>query len=164
MFLADGRAIDLDKLRVRSPVMEVRQYGLGVGRPTIGSSLEVSHGGLIQLADESPGIARGALSQVPSDNEFCGSLDGDKAVGIPSLRVAAGVVLFLAAAIAPNFVALDIAHPQAAKCTLKQPFAMLANQDKHVQDCVAVNSQDSLDAAHAYAFDEQADNLSDLFR
>jgi len=137
---------------------------VNVGLEAVCSDLELTLRGLIDLFRKGYGVACRPPSKMPRHDQLTIPLQSHEAVGVSPQRVAGHVVLFFAAYIAPNLVALNVFDRKLAEAIFQQPLASVASQHQEPENGVAVSTGYPLNGAHRHALDKQRDNARGPFR
>jgi hypothetical protein len=128
--------IDLYQLREVNAMGERGIDGPDLGRKAIGAQLEclARSNGIAKSLNEG---VRGLLVATPQSevqNKLAVTLDGDECVGIPdavAVRFVWPLVGFLLLNETPDFIALNIRHPDIANLLTHDPLAVLASEHQH---------------------------------
>src|SRR5208282_3596566 len=163
VFVVRAALVHLYQLGIIDAGSKCRVDGVKVRRKAIGGDLKLSRGGAVEFLSERHCIPTRATAQVPRQYELGVPLHSDKAVGVTAKRIAVCVALLFAANVCPDFIALDIGHREVMNHVFEEPLAVVANDHHDVQDGVAVDACNSLDAPNRTTLDEQPDDLGNLF-
>jgi hypothetical protein len=155
-----GRGIDFYQLREVNASSKAILNGIHIGPESICRDLKVALSCLIDLLSESHSITRRSASKMPSHNDLAVTLDGNETVSISAHRVAIDIVLFLAPDVAPNFIALDIAHGQCVDSVFEKPFALLTYLNKQGKNRGVVKAGNALNGTDRASLDKKLYSLA----
>lgn len=130
----------------------------------IGSDLEVSRRGTLQLLREGHRVSRRASSEMPCQNQFCVALNCNKAIGVAAKRIAVQIPPFLTPDKTPYLVALNIRNGEIADSALQEPLALVAYEDNQRKYCGVVKASKTLDCANRASLYEKLNRLSSFFQ
>src|SRR5437016_568403 len=131
-----------------------------VRRKSIGSDLELARCGRFQLLREGHRVSGCSPSEMPRQYQLAVSLDSDEAVGIPALRVASSIALFLALDEAPHLITLNIRHRHVANPGLQESLALLTDENKQGKYRSVVKVGNALNCADGTSLGEKLNRLS----
>ena len=133
------RLIRFDELAEVHVVSKNERYVVGVSAPAIARQLETSASSLAKLQQEFACV--GSLGDVVSQNELRVSLDGNERPAVTNVSSFVAFTLFglfFAANERPDFIALNVVNFNVRNGTLKKRFAVVANCQNQIANCVAV--------------------------
>jgi len=158
-----GRGIYLYQLGKVNASSQAVMDGIHVRLKSIRCDLESALSGIVKFFREGYCISRCAPPKVPSQNQFIASFDSDKAVDIAAHRVAACIVLFLAADESPKLVTLDIGNSDVANAAFQKPFALFADQGQKRENSSVVKPGNSLYRADRASLAKKLDYFGGVF-
>lgn len=163
VFSIARRSVDFHQLGKVNARSKAVMNGIHIGLESIRRNLEMPLGGFIDLFGEGHSVARRSASKMPSEDQLLVTLDCDEAIGVPAKRITAGIVFFLAAHEAPQFVTLDVCNGDIVDSALQKPFALLSNESKQGKNRCMVKAGDTLRRADRAPLTEKLDCLGSLF-
>lgn len=127
-----------------------------VRRESIRCQLVVTIGCSLQLLGEGESVVGRSLPEMPRDDKFAGSLDGDKRVGVTVdvPEVFRDSCLFLAADETPNLVGLNVVDAHVDEPRFHHSLAVVANMKQQREDRILVNAGQTHRRSRGRPFDK----------
>ncbi len=140
MLCIAGSRVNFDQLCEVNASAQAVVNSIHIRLEAIRGDLELALSGIVDFLREGHSISRRAPSEMPGENQFVVSFDGNEAIGVTARGVAARVVFFFPADKAPKFIALNVSDRDVADSTFEKPLALLANKSKQGKNRCVVKS------------------------